>query len=351
MPALRQVLPSIAARLGLADLGNHLSLPAAHRYIVLLIDGLGWVQLQEFARHAPFLGFQTGEPLQAEFPTTTAVGLASLGTGLPAGQHGLVGASFWVPEAGRILTPLHWPDDLSPQLVQPEPTIFERLGAHGVSSACVGSAKYRDTGLTRAVLRGATYVSAEDAASTVDAVQGGSWSCTYVYWSALDRAGHQHGVGSPPWLAALGEADALARRLHESVRDAVLVVTADHGMVNARERISLDGHPLLSANIRHIAGEPRLRHVYLRDPSDQRTRMTWQEVLAPCADVRDRQAALELFESVTADVVDRIGDLVCLPKPGWLLTAPVDARLGDLPGQHGGLTDEERLIPGIVLAG
>ena len=60
-------------------------------------------------------------------PSTTATSLASLGTGLAPGQHGLVGYTSRVPSTGEILNALTWESDLVPQAYQAKPTFFERL--------------------------------------------------------------------------------------------------------------------------------------------------------------------------------------------------------------------------------
>ena len=348
-PSLHQVLPSVAARLGLPDQHDHIDLPATERYIVVLIDGLGYHALERFGEEAPFLAAQAGSPLIADFPTTTPVGLAALGTGVPTGEHGIVGASFWLPEIDAVLSPLHWPQDVSPHLVQPESTMFERLARSGVPSVSIGSGQYAISGLTRAVLRGAQYVAAESSMEILQHVQQHDAPCTYIYWSALDRVGHAHGIASPQWHAALRDVDALVRGIHAACPKAAILVTADHGMVNIDQRFALDADPNLGVNVKAIAGEPRMRHVYLQDPTDTRTIDVWQTVLSPYADVLDKSTAITTFDWTSDVAVERMGDLMCLAKPGWLLSSQTDARVSRLPGQHGGLTDDERLIPGIVL--
>src|SRR5690349_5337480 len=52
---LDQLLPSVAAALGLAEFDDTLGLPAADRYVVMVLDGLGLQLLDEHADAAPFL--------------------------------------------------------------------------------------------------------------------------------------------------------------------------------------------------------------------------------------------------------------------------------------------------------
>ena len=52
--------------------------------------------------------------------------LTSLGTGLPPGQHGMVGYTSRVPSTGEILNALTWESDLVAEAFQPRATLFER---------------------------------------------------------------------------------------------------------------------------------------------------------------------------------------------------------------------------------
>jgi predicted AlkP superfamily pyrophosphatase or phosphodiesterase len=88
---LSDLLPSALGALGVTGEDNVLELPPAECIVVLLVDGLGWDLLREHAHLAPFLASLAGRPLTAGFPTTTAVSVTSLGTGLTAGRHGVMG--------------------------------------------------------------------------------------------------------------------------------------------------------------------------------------------------------------------------------------------------------------------
>lgn len=330
-----------------------MELPRSERYVVCLIDGLGWEPLQDNIAEAPFLRDVSDRFIIADFPTTTPVGLAALGTGLPPGEHGMVGASFWLPEIEGTLAPLHWPHGAPPEMVQPEPTIFELLARREIESVSVGAAPYATSGLTRAVLRGSTYLSADTSLAIVQQTANSSGACTYVYWSALDRVGHAHGVSSAEWRAELRIVDTLLRDLVAAVPSGTtVVVTADHGMLDTRpaDRRSIDESALLRHGVRLIAGEPRLRHVYFDEPVDGSTVEMWRSELSDAADVFTREEALPLFGTIAPGIEERIGDLVCVARDRWVLTSSVDPRVSGFPGQHGALSDAERHIPGIVVA-
>src|SRR5258708_24089646 len=98
---------SVLNSLGAGAEPNPLQLPPADRACLLIVDGLGWELLREHPAAAPFLSELgvTGRPLAAGFPATTATSLASLGTGRPPGQHGVLGCPAAVPGAGRLPRP------------------------------------------------------------------------------------------------------------------------------------------------------------------------------------------------------------------------------------------------------
>ena len=143
-----QVMPSVAAALGNRTFSNTLSLPEAPRYVVLLVDGLGQTLLEENADEAPFLSSLPGvSDMVCGVPSTTATSLTSLGTGLSAGRHGMVGYTARDPESGLRLNSLKWDLPIDPVAWQPRPTVLEMLqqggqrrqvlrhGPHGVQPA------------------------------------------------------------------------------------------------------------------------------------------------------------------------------------------------------------------------
>lgn len=300
----------------------------------------------------------TGPPISAAFPTTTPTGLGALGTGMLAGRHGLVGAAFWLPEDEIILEPLHWGSTPTPLAVQPEPTVFEIAARAGISVATITAAEYRESGLTRAVLRGGEYwaVAPDDSAARVEALRavqsGARRTLTYVYWGEVDRVGHEFGVDSPQWRAALGRADAVIASLIEALAPgSVLVVTADHGMVDclADDAVLVDDDLRLTSDVRYVVGDPRARHVYVRAGAADDVLAAWSHVLGDRVDVlrRDDVIARGLMGEVDPFVAERIGDIVAISCGGTKLATRADSRVSALLGQHGALTADEVQIPSL----
>ena len=360
MRGLADVPASAAASLGIPGFSDTLGMGAAQHAVIILVDGLGWNSLITHRDLAPCLTSDRhlATEISTVFPSTTPAGLGTLGTGLLPGAHGLVGASFWLPEAEEILTPLHWNDGVTPLAVQPERTIFESASQHGVEVTTLAPGKYSDSGLTRAVLRGGTYEAAETIAARVEhahrLVRSSTRTLTYVYWPDLDRTGHAKGVGSREWQSDLRQVDRLVEQISQSLpSNAVAIVTADHGMVNCDERVSIDDDPVLSAGIVRIAGEPRMRHVYVREGLVSEVAEAWRQRLEGRVDIRTREELIGsgLLGEVEFDIAERIGDFVAISRGTTALSSSFDTRVSALIGQHGALTDDEMRIPAIVMRG
>lgn len=350
--SLTEVLPSVAAALGAPGFTNALALPSLTQAVVVVIDGLGHRQLLAAHEDAPCLGPAAWEqgPIDAAFPTTTPAGLASLTLGMPPARHGLVGATFELPDFDIVLNPLRWDSTPPPEAVQPERNLFSRMAGLQVRSH--GPAAFAATGMTRTLLHAALQCPYETFdASTIDAHAG---RLDYVYLPQLDKVGHGDGPHTAQWRAALRRIDAvvqaIARRLPSS---AGIVVTSDHGMVTVPDDRRIDADDaMLQAGVRRMAGEPRMRQLYTDDADSVRQR--WRARLGEAGTVllRDEALALGLFGELDEFVTDRIGDVIAIAHDDWAFTSTVvDPKPSGLRGMHGALTDEELLVPALILRG
>ena len=364
--SLGDVLPAVARALGVGDAfgidgsASDLHLPESQKYVVFLVDGLGFELLRDHPDDAPFLHslLDGTEPGTVGVPSTTATSLTSLGTGLPPAMHGVVGYTSRIPGTDDLLNALMWSKDVDPHQWQPLETAFARLAGAGVHTTTVNKREFAASGLTSASTRGAEFVGADRLGERLVAVQTASArapSLTYMYDGDLDWTGHRYGVASAQWRAQLSMTDLGAERLRkELAEDVRLVVVADHGMVDSPDvsRIDVEDHPELRDGVALIGGEARFRHVYCQAGAVEDVVETWRTTLGDRADVltRDDAFALGWFGAGRPEVRPRIGDVVvaCRGDAAVLDTRafPYEARL---VGMHGSLTPAEMLVP-ILLA-
>ena len=367
---LSDLMPAVARSLDVdltvpsAKLADALRLAPTNRACVLLVDGLGDLQLRERAGHAPYLRglLERTATITAGFPTTTATSIASLGTGLPPGGHGLVGYEVLVPERDELLNELSWEPAVDPRQWQRETTIWQHVAAAGLEVVRIGPAFFDGSGLTEAALRGGRFVAATTLDQRVDAalaaLRSAPRALVYVYWGEIDKVGHEQGCGSWQWGEELAQVDAAVGRLVAGLpRDATLHVCADHGMVDVplHQRLDLAHEPDLATGVRHAGGEPRCPQLYCEPGEAPTVLRTWADRLAGQAQVVSRTDAIAAgwFGPVAPHVVERIGEVIVACDAG---TAVMDSRrqrpqVLRLLGLHGSLTPAESLVPLLTVAG
>jgi Type I phosphodiesterase / nucleotide pyrophosphatase len=379
--SLADVLPGVLAALAgprdhgddrLDPLGLAERLDGIRRVAVLLVDGLGYHQMAAAGASgggvlADITAGRLGDVarLTCGFPSTTPVSLASLGTGVPPGTHGILGFTVRVPGTERVLNHIRWSTDPDPRAWQPVPTVFERAVVAGVAATVLGDASFAGSGLTVAAYRGAPYRSAgRPGRSTGLAARmrrrlaaGTGPALVYGYCPDLDHAGHTHGVGSPEWRAAAVVVERLVARLAAGLpADSALLITADHGQLEVAgpPRFDLDRDPRLTDGVAVVAGDPRVRYLHVVPGAQTDVAATWRGVLDGAARVmtRDEVVAEGWCGAVPDWHLDRIGDLVVAGHASHAVVAS-----GRAPGEatvlgyHGSWTPAEMEIPLVVIRG
>lgn len=359
---LCEVVPALAARLGVPGYTDVLGLPGSERYVLMMIDGLGELPLRARAERAPFLSglLDAGGALSltSGVPSTTATSLTSLGTGLTPGQHGIAGYSFRHPFSGGLLNALLWEDGLAGIDVQPQLTQFERLARAGVSVSMVAPTRFRGSGLTEAALRGAHFWPVSDEGDLerrvmwgVQASGVGARTLVYFYERHLDHTGHGRGWQSGEWADALAHVDTLASGLRSELPDDVrLIITGDHGMMDAppERQYIVEDEPGLLADVDLFAGEGRLRQLYTSEPAAVASR--WLDRFGDRAWIRTRDEAIDegWFGPVWGRLASRFGDvLVAMASDEAVMTLAHPRELS-LIGMHGSLTPAEMRVPVLV---
>ena len=289
------MLPSVPKTLGrLSDVfasslgaitgqNNSFGFKNVDKALVIVVDGLGSNNLNAAGGHARFLnrGETTKVKTFCGFPSTTATSLTSFGTGMSAGEHGIVGYKVLDPDSGAPVNQLTgWSEQIDPLIWQPSETIAERARRSGVQSYAIGPREYSESGFTKLTMRGATYLPAgtilerlEVALSLLSEV---GQKLIYLYIPELDQRAHAFGVNSLQWLSALEELDSdiehfAGRLANNSFKNVGVALTADHGVID----IPADKHFFLDQieipEIRYVAGEPRINFVYLESGLDAAT--------------------------------------------------------------------------------
>lgn len=364
--SLADLLPTLAAGMGVPDMTAGLTeLTPADRACVFLVDGLGWEQLRAHPDEAPFLTSLlgtslggTGRPLTAGYPATTATSLASVGTGLPPGAHGLPGYMVRNPDTGELMNQLRWQPWTDPYAWQPYPTVFELAQQAGVHAAQVSSPGFENTPLTKVALSGGMFhgrlTGEERMDLAAEQLAAAGRSLVYTYYSEVDGAGHRYGIDSDSWRSQLRYVDGLVQRLAEQLPPrSALYVTADHGMVDVpfdeEHRVDFDEDWELRAGVALLGGEGRARHIYAVPGASGDVLTVWREVLGDRFWVASRDEAIDagwFGPSVDDRVYGRLGDVLAAAADDVVLIASErEPKESLMVGNHGSMTPAEQLVP------
>lgn len=356
---LTGVVPELIAALA----GSSDRFAPARSAIICVVDGLGAHNLRARAGHARYLtaAMSKRDVARTVFPSTTAAALTSLLTGTEPGIHGIVGYRALVPDTGEVLNQLRgWDTHGLPVSWQRAAPLFGREADAGRPTFFVSKPEYTGTGFTEATMRGAAPVPAEDFVDrvdlAVDLATRHAGALIYLYTPELDGIGHRRGWESDEWTVGLEDVDAALARLGGALPVGVgAVVTADHGMVDVprhRHRLLGEGSPLIE-RVAQIGGEPRMLHLYTDPGAAGVVAEAWRAAESSHAWIltRDEAVASGLFGEVDPAVLPRIGDVLIAARGATAYYDDRDPeRTGQqMVGQHGSLTDAERIVPLIRL--
>ncbi|MEM7141503.1 MAG: alkaline phosphatase family protein [Actinomycetota bacterium] len=327
----------------------------ASAVVVLVLDGLGWNQLQERRSVAPTLCELAGGPVTTVAPSTTATALTSICTGTAPGRHGVVG--YRIDVAGEVLNALRWTtprgdarERIVPSAFQPEPAFL------GQRPLVVTMAGFEGTGFTMAHLAGVRHDgwhTLPGIAVTVRRAIAAGEPFVYAYYDGIDKTAHVHGFGEH-YDAELAACDRMVADLMMSLpRGTALVITADHGIVDcAGKAVALDAS--LTRHIDRQSGEARFRWLHA-EPGHARDLATEAaELHGDTAWVRTVDEVIGegwFGDAVTADARGRLGDVAIVAKDRWYFLDPADSPRIELVGRHGSLTPDEMYVPMLTHAG
>ncbi len=341
----------IPGLLGGADLPDWMppAVADASAVVVLVLDGLGWRQLEQRANVAPVLNSLAGGPISTVAPSTTATALSSIATGLTPAEHGILGYRMLM--RGAVTNMLRWATDegvrrhdVSPQEFQPARAFCGQRVPYVTSQELIGSS-FSDAHLFGGVAHGYRALSSLPVIVS-ELVRSGA-TFVHAYYPGVDKIAHERGFGEF-YEAELACADRMVDDvLNRLPRDAVVLVTADHGQVEVGDRLLYPSDDLLRL-IELQSGEGRMRWMHARPGAEVELFEAACEEFGGVAWVRRRSEAIAegwFGPHFPAPMNGRLGDVVIAPFAPVSLFEEADSGRFNLICRHGSLTEDEVLVP------
>ena len=222
---------------------------SAKHVVLVILDGLG-MNVASTAYGARFLSGNIKTELHTVFPSTTPTVLTSFCTGLWPIQHGVPGWDLFLEEIDSVATIIKFVrrcddtdlESLGIKAVQayPVPSMIPRMkrDIFGVIPDTIAMTPYSR------YWRGDTdhygYTTIKDGIDTIinRLQKADTATFTHMYVSDIDSASHKYGVAHDVLKEEISRIDSQLARLSESIpTDTVLVISADHGLLNSDEKI------------------------------------------------------------------------------------------------------------------
>jgi predicted AlkP superfamily pyrophosphatase or phosphodiesterase len=357
------------------------------KVVLLLIDGFGWHQWVRYAERYAFFNRVTARgvvaPLTTVFPSTTAAALTSIHSGLTPQEHGL--PEWWVyfDELDTIAASLPFTPmgargrdklleaGVKPSILFQGKTIYQTLAKAQIPSFTFIRDAYARSAYSSLVHRGSVtipFINSSDLLVNLrqKLLQISGPAYFFVYWDAVDAIAHTYGPHTEQYHAELsGFSYLLQRELLDKMpahtaADVLLMVTADHGHINAspRHTLYLNRYPKLvrSLQISHAGkrilpwGSPR--DVFLRVEEEGLPEIAaWltKRLAGKATVITSAEALQRQFFGVGhlhKRFKQRVGNLLILPDRDYLIWFEhLKGRKFRLQGVHGGLRPDEMLIP------
>ncbi len=327
----------------------------AQQVVLLVLDGLGWEQLQERSHLAPTLSSLAGGPISSVVPSTTATALTSITTGLPPGEHGVVGYRMAVE--GEVLNVLRWSTDRGDARRRFPPERLQDVSPFaGQRPPIVTKAEFATSGFSGAHLhqvRFHGYRMPSTMLVNLRRILDANEPFVYAYYDGIDKVAHEYGFGEF-YDAELVEVDRLVADIIDLLpRGAALVITADHGHVETGANVT-NPHPNVLAETTMQSGEGRFRWFHARPGRSQALLEALVTHHGHQAWIRTRDEAISQgwYGPKVNDISRaRLGDVLLAPWGDLAFLEPADTGPFNLVGRHGSVTSAEMSVPLLTAVG
>lgn len=345
---------------------SSLDLVDSENIVLLIVDGLGFNYLRDKGSNTLMLKHLKDE-LTSVFLPSTGSAISTFFTGLAPQQHAITGWYVHLPEYGivtRILpftTVLDWNvlgTDIS-NVIDAKP-----ISSHGeMKQFIVVGEEIVDSVYTKYMTPdaiGLGYSEMDDFFEQIQrAIDSSRKSFVHAYWPQFDSVAHILGVESPEANESFQSFDNALQRFVEAIEGTrtKLLITADHGFndVPSENTIYTNEHPkLMECLTLPLCGDTRTAFCYVRPARIHDFEKYIANNLHDACTLKKSQELVNdgwfgLFDP-SPRLLGRVGDYTLLLNDNHAIVNSFPG-FGPLvmKGHHGGLTDEEMMVPLITI--
>lgn len=318
--------------------------------VVLLLDGMGSRILENNLTEAGFFRSHQKETFSSVFPPTTVAATTSVRSGLQPCEHGWLGWDCYYPQINKNVT-VFLNTETGTNRVAADysvadtycgyETVVERIQKHGRKA-------YEVMPFAEPFPQ-----SFEEICEQIRILcQKPENKYIYAYWNQPDGVMHETGCYSKWSKRQMEMLEQQVEVLSQKLENTLLVVTADHGLVDTKNVALCDYPPILECLVRGPSIEPRALNLFVREEKKKQFEEEFQKEFG------DRFLLLEKNEVIKSQLFGNrkehtnfrsmIGDYLAIGT-GDLTIFSSREEAEFFIGVHAGLREEELDIPLIVV--
>lgn len=319
--------------------------------IVMLFDGMGYYSIQNHLDENDFLKKHLVKPVSSVFPPTTVAATTTIESGYSPIEHSWLGWDLYFKEIDENVSVFT--------------NTFQRNGEKAADYHIAGRYAPHDNIFNRIEKANkkvkAYYISAfskhkintlEDIGNTVIGLTGKKGrKYIYTYWAEPDHTMHIFGVNSRETKSEILKINNFVENLCSKLNDSLVVVTADHGLIDSKS-VYLEDYPNLWNMLKRPPSiEPRALSLFVKDGLTEKFKAEFENtfkdkfILLTKQEVYDGHMFGYGKPHNKAD--DFIGDYIAAAVSDLTIFNYKEEQ--PFVGVHAGLDEKEMLVPFIAV--
>lgn len=357
------LISSIAYELGATTPYEKMDLEQLSNYknvVLLVIDGLGYNYLE---KTNSFLSKCISRKLEGAFPLTTAASNTVFSFGVPVQQHGLTGWFVYLKEIGVITTVLPFTEryggsNLAEQGFDVASIIGVEPFTKNIDRAAykIVDEVYAFSAFNKAASIGSEIIPVKPFKETFEKIkellETDEKKYVHAYIGDFDSSGHDVGLASKKTTKIFEEIDRYVESL-SGRKDTIILVTADHGMVDTNENTWIklnDFQDLYDCLSMPLSGDTRIGYCYIKSGYESKFMTLVHKYLGEKVFLFKSDSMVEnnwFGDGIPhSNLKHRVGDFTLIAKENYVLYDNLQNQ-NHHPhiGQHSGITDDEVYVP------
>jgi len=315
--------------------------------VLLLLDGLGMSTLEESLSPDGFFRRNLRCSYSSTFPPTTVAATTAVMSGLYPNQSAWLGWTGYFDEIDRNVVYFMNKDNDTGEKIQgmhvantyvPFANIREPMEAAGIQTHWLTSWTSPACKTYHGLCGEIECLCAADARKFI-----------YAYWEEPDKSMHEKGVHAPEMGELVKQLQSEVERLAGELQDTLLLITADHGLVDGETILFHQDQEMMDCMIRRPSMEARALNLFVKEECRERFETLFHERYG------DRFLLLPMEEVHRLGLFGSGNDHPRLKRMlgNYLSIAVGEAVLRTKnvihPADHGGMTRDEMMIPLIAI--